>query len=415
MVSSLPLQDKLRILADSAKYDASCASTRSPRGNTAAAPGICHSYTPDGRCISLLKVLLTNYCTYDCAFCVNRVSNDIPRARFEVGEVVALTLEFYRRNYIDGLFLSSGIIQSVDYTMEQLVAVARTLREVHEFAGYIHLKLMAGASVEVLQRAGTYADRVSANFELPTDADIRRLAPDKTHRTIEAAMATIDREIENREHERREPPTAERTRRGVSAFAPAGQTTQMIVGATKTADREILAAAVRLYERYRLRRVYYTAYSPVPGQESILAGTPTPLAREHRLYQADRLVGEYGFQLEELFEGGSDLDLRVDPKLAWALRHAEAFPVDVNAASREELLRVPGFGRRTVARILKARRHVSLGPGELRRLGVRLGVARHFIVAASMRPFTDIERLTSDAFSSGVALQQRLPLPAERP
>ena len=409
---AVTLQDKLRILADSAKYDASCASTRSPRGNAAAAPGICHSYTPDGRCISLLKVLFTNYCTYDCAFCVNRVSNDVPRARFEIDEVVGLTLDFYRRNYIDGLFLSSGIIQSVDYTMEQLVAVARRLRERHEFAGYIHLKLMAGASAELLQRAGMYADRVSANFELPTAADMRRLAPDKTHGTIEGAMAAIDREMEHDDREGRKIRKEARAP-GVRGFAPAGQTTQMIVGATGTADREILEAAVRLYERFRLRRVYYTAYSPVPGQESLLAGTPTPLAREHRLYQGDRLVGEYGFRLEELFEGGSNLDLRIDPKLAWALRHPEAFPVDVNAASREELLRVPGFGRRTVSRILRARRHARLGAGELRRLGVRLGVARHFVAAAGMRAFIGVEHLSPETFVRGGALQQTLPLTAE--
>ena len=398
------LREKLRILADSAKYDASCASTANPRGNAAAAPGICHSYTPDGRCISLLKVLFTNYCVYDCAFCVNRVSNDIPRARFAVDEIVRLTIDFYRRNYIDGLFLSSGIIRSVDYTMEQLVGVARTLREAHEFAGYIHLKVMPGASPELLREAGQYADRVSANIELPTAADMRQLAPDKSHDVIERAMGQIHQEIAAEE--------PRSSRREARAFAPAGQTTQLIVGATGTADRDILTTADRLYRRHQLRRVYYTAYSPIPGQESALVGTPTPLAREHRLYQGDRLMNEYGFSVDELFEDRADLDLRIDPKLSWALRHPESFPVDVNLASREQLLRVPGFGRRTVARVLQARRETTLGLAELRRLGAALRVARYFITARGVREQAGRDRLTPEHFLSGAALQQPLPLVA---
>ena len=402
-MSSLLVSGKLRILADSAKYDASCASTRSPRGNSAAAPGICHSYTPDGRCISLLKVLFTNYCVYDCAFCVNRISNDIPRARFEVAEIVALTLDFYRRNYVDGLFLSSGVIQSVDYTMEQLIAVARSLRETHGFAGYIHLKVMPGASADLVRQAGQYADRLSANIELPTDDDMRRLAPGKTHDTIRQAMNTIHGGIQAVEDDQASARTP--------AFAPAGQTTQLIVGATGSSDEDIITTAASLYDEHGLRRVYYTAYSPVPGQESLFVGAPTPLVREHRLYQADRLIGEYGFGVPELFEGRSDLDLRLDPKLAWALRHPDQFPVDVNAAPRETLLRVPGFGRKVVTRILSARRQTRLGAAELRRLGASLRVSRHFIVAADLRG-TDADRLTPEAFLSSNARQPPLPFSA---
>ena len=372
------LAKKLGILADSAKYDASCASTKTSR-SPAAAPGICHSYTPDGRCVSLLKVLLTNYCVYDCAYCVNRASNDIPRARFAVDEVVRLTIDFYQRNYIDGLFLSSGVIQSPDYTMEQIVAVARTLRETHAFAGYIHLKAMPGVSQELLAAAGLWADRLSVNIELPTTADIRRLAPDKTHESIEAVMAGVKTGIDAATD------TASKT--APRPYASAGQTTQMIVGATDTTDADILRTAGKLYERHDLRRVYFTAYSPIPGQETVLTGKPTPLVREHRLYQADQLVRQYGFSVDEIVDDERpDLDLRMDPKLAWALRHPESWPVDVNTASREALLRVPGFGRQTVKRILAARRHAALGIAELRRLGTRLLVAKHFIVTRDSRP-----------------------------
>ena len=397
-----PLHDKLRILTDSAKYDASCASTRTARASAAAAPGICHSYTPDGRCISLLKILLTNYCIYDCAYCVNRASNDIPRARFEVDEVIALTLDFYQRNYVDGLFLSSGVIQSVDYTMERLVAVARTLRTDHAFAGYIHLKVMPGSSAELLAEAGRYADRVSANIELPTDADMRRLAPEKTHAAVEHTMSVVRRGIENAAQDSAVDAAA--------GFAPAGQTTQLIVGATDSSDREILARAESLYAQHALRRVYYTAYSPIPHQEALFRNRPTPRVREHRLYQADSLIRTYGFEPAELLEQGPDLDLHVDPKLAWALRHPELFPVDVNRAPRELLLRIPGFGRRTVARILRARQQRRLGEPELRRLGARLGGARHFIEMAGARPRVPVERLTAADFGRVAAAQGRLPL-----
>ena len=369
---------KLEILADSAKYDASCASTKTSR-NEAAAPGICHSYTPDGRCVSLLKILLTNYCIYDCAYCVNRASNDIPRARFAVEEVVRLTLDFYQRNYIDGLFLSSGVIQSPDYTMEQIVAIARTLRVEHGFAGYIHLKAMPGVSQELLRSAGLWADRLSVNIELPTTDDLQRLAPDKSHESIEAVMAGVKTGIDeaaDTSHGSRPP-----------AYAAAGQTTQMIVGATGTSDAGILRMTGRLYDEHKLRRVYFTAYSPIPGQESLLTGKPTPLVREHRLYQADQLVRQYGFTVQEIVDDERpDLDLRMDPKLAWALRHPERWPVDINTAPREALLRVPGFGRQTVKRILSARRNTSLGVHELRRIGARLNVAKPFILTRDSRP-----------------------------
>ena len=387
------LAKKLHILADSAKYDASCASTKTSR-DPAAAPGICHSYTPDGRCVSLLKILLTNYCIYDCAYCVNRVSNDIPRARFAVDEVVQLTVDFYQRNYIDGLFLSSGVIQSAEYTMEQLVAVARTLRVTHDFRGYIHLKAMPGVSQDLLRQAGLYADRLSVNIELPTPGDLRRLAPDKTHDAIEGVMAGVRSEID----------AAADAARGATnappAYASAGQTTQMIVGATATTDADILETAGRLYDEHRLRRVYFTAYSPIPGQESLLTGKPTPLVREHRLYQADQLVRQYGFAVDEIVTAERpDLDLRMDPKLAWALRHPEHWPVDVNAAPREVLLRVPGFGKTTVRRILSARRHTALETHHLRRMGARLKVAAHFIETADTRPGAGVERLDPAVFA----------------
>jgi putative DNA modification/repair radical SAM protein len=375
------LAQKLLVLADSAKYDASCASTKNAH-NPAAAPGICHSYTPDGRCVSLLKVLLTNYCIYDCAYCVNRVSNDVQRARFAVDEVVRLTIDFYNRNYIDGLFLSSGVIQSPDYTMEQIVAVARTLRTGHAFRGYIHLKAMPRVSQELLAEAGRWADRLSVNVELATADDLARLAPDKSHDAIERVMAGVKNEIDA---------SADETSRATPpAYAPSGQTTQMIVGATETKDVDVLTMADRLYEQHALRRVYFTAYSPVPGQETLFTGKPTPLAREHRLYQADQLIRQYGFAVGELVTPARpDLDLHVDPKLAWALRHPELWPVDVNIAPREMLLRVPGFGRHTVKRILSARRRTKLGTQELRKLRVRLSVATPFIVTADSRPSLD--------------------------
>lgn len=358
----MEIRRKLEILADAAKYDASCASGGSRRSasenglGSTEGMGICHSYTPDGRCVSLLKILFTNICIYDCKYCTSRISSDVERARFTVEEVVRLTIDFYKRNYIEGLFLSSGVIKSPDYTMEQLVAVARTLREEHRFGGYIHLKSAPGVSPELLEQAGKWADRLSVNVELPNPADLADLAPEKQMPVIEQSMDTIATKKKEAE-----------TRR----FAPAGQSTQMIVGATGATDSDILLTSNRLYRNYGLRRVYYSAFSPISHADPRLPAKSPPLVREHRLYQADWLVRFYGFSVDELVsEAQPHLDMQIDPKLAWALAHRELFPIDVNTASRDELLRVPGLGRLTVHNILKARRHRSLRREDLGRLHV---------------------------------------------
>jgi putative DNA modification/repair radical SAM protein len=339
----MQLQRKLSILADAAKYDASCASSGSRRGGngrgigSTEAIGICHSYTPDGRCVSLLKILLTNYCIYDCQYCMNRVSSDTPRARFTPEEVVELTLDFYRRNYIEGLFLSSGIIQSPDYTMDQLIAAGRLLREAHHYNGYLHLKAVPGASEEAMAQAGRYADRLSANIELPTEADLSRLAPEKKMRDVDTAMTQIGVRVAQSKAQRRESGRA-------PLYAPAGQSTQMIVGATPSTDATIIATASSLYQKHKLRRVYYSAFSPIPHADGRLPGAAPPLVREHRLYQADWLMRFYEFRAEELTSAEQpNFDLNIDPKLGWALRHREFFPVDLNKAPREALLRVPGL------------------------------------------------------------------------
>ena len=377
----ITIQQKLSILADAAKYDASCASSGSKRDGNGKGlghsdgTGICHSYTPDGRCVSLLKLLLTNYCTYDCAFCVNRVSSDIRRARFTPAEVVQLTLDFYRRNYIEGLFLSSGIVQSPDHTMEQMIEIARTLREEHAFGGYIHLKAIPGASQELLERAGTYADRLSANIELPTPNDLVQLAPDKKVEVIEGTMAQI--------RERKDEYDEDRQRhRSAPRFAPAGQSTQMVIGATPASDRDILNTAGHLYSSYKLRRIYYSAFSPYPLGDARLPQAAPPLVREHRLYQADWLMRYYKFEAGELTSDRiPNLRLDQDPKLTWAEAHPEFFPVDVNSAPREALLRVPGIGHSNVERILKIRRYHSLAMDDLRKLHVRTSIAAKFVTA----------------------------------
>jgi putative DNA modification/repair radical SAM protein len=379
--------EKLAILADAAKYDASCASSgagrKDSRGGLGSAEGmgICHSYTPDGRCVSLLKILLTNHCIFNCRYCVNRASSDTPRARFSVDEVVLLTMDFYRRNYIEGLFLSSGIIQSSNYTMEQLVLVARRLRERENFRGYIHLKTIPGADEALIEAAGMWADRLSVNVELPTDGDLKRLAPEKTLVQIEGAMGQI--------HQRRQSIKRDKAAgmKHVPNFAPAGQSTQMIVGATPTPDRDILSTSSGLYQKHRLRRVYYSAFSPIPFADGRLPGQSPPLVREHRLYQADWLIRFYGFDATELTtEQAPDLDLRIDPKLAWALRHRGLFPVDINIAPRETLLRVPGIGQRGVQRIIETRRHHAIRDEDLRPLGLSVKKTRPFIVTADRNP-----------------------------
>lgn len=400
----MDIRRKLTVLADAAKYDASCASSGSRRkasaqglGNTEGM-GICHSYTPDGRCVSLLKILLTNHCIFDCQYCVNRASSDTPRAAFRPAEVVQLTLDFYRRNYIEGLFLSSGIARGADHTMEQLIEVARSLREDHGFGGYIHLKAVPGAAAELLARAGRYADRLSANIELPTAADLSLLAPEKRIADITTAMSVIREGVDEARQERS---------RAAPSFAPAGQSTQLIVGATDTGDDRILATASYLYRRYGLRRVYYSAYSPIPHADARLPPKSPPLWREHRLYQADWLVRHYGFVPGELLGGeNKNLDLMIDPKLAWALRHREFFPLDVNRAPREALLRIPGAGVRSVERILKARTQRRLALADLQRLGVVLRRAAPFVLALDHNPATlrlDSLALSAELQRAGIA------------
>jgi putative DNA modification/repair radical SAM protein len=376
---------RLAILADAAKYDASCASSgsrRAQQGNglgNAEGMGICHSYTPDGRCVSLLKILLTNYCVYDCQYCVNRISSDVERARFEPEEVVDLTLDFYRRNYIEGLFLSSGVLKNPDYTMERLVRVAKLLRQEHQFGGYIHLKVVPGASPELIREAGRYADRLSANLELVTHADLSRLAPEKKRSDVDSTMQTIAQAIEVAS----ELPRSARSHTGDDlTFAPAGQSTQIIVGATPTNDRAILQTASELYGVHRLRRVYYSAFSPIPHADPRLPVRSPPLIREHRLYQADWLMRFYEFNASELTAATENLDLDVDPKLAWALANRAWFPVDVNNASREQLLRVPGLGVRNVERILRIRRQRALRLTDLRSLRVALRRTEPFVITA---------------------------------
>jgi putative DNA modification/repair radical SAM protein len=384
----MELQRKLEILADAAKYDASCASsgteTRNSRtgkgiGSTDAGMGICHSYAPDGRCISLLKILLTNACNYDCLYCVNRASSNVRRARFTVDEVVKLTLDFYRRNYIEGLFLSSGIIRSASYTMEQIVRVARTLREEHHFRGYIHLKTIPEADDDLIAQAGRYADRISINIELPSETSLSQLAPEKDSRAIRRTMGRLRLKLDEAGEE------AAKT--DAPRFAPAGQSTQMIVGADNATDQTILETSANLYGSYKLKRVYYSAFSPIPDASRALPLQPAPLMREHRLYQADWLMRFYGFEIGEIVDDRqSMLALDIDPKLAWALRHRGRFPLDVNRASREELLRVPGFGTKAVDRILSARRQGAIRFADLSRLHIPRAKALPFIVLADHRP-----------------------------
>ncbi|MCK0150066.1 putative DNA modification/repair radical SAM protein [Marivita sp. S6314] len=388
-MSRRSLQEKLAILSDAAKYDASCASSGSTRRNSLdgkglgsnEGSGICHAYAPDGRCISLLKILMTNFCIYDCSYCVNRVSSNVPRARFSVDEVVHLTIEFYRRNYIEGLFLSSGIIRSPDATMLDMVRIVRKLRDEENFRGYIHLKTIPDAAPELIEEAGRLADRLSINVELPTDQAVQTFAPEKKPQQIRKAMADI---------RTRKDSTTERTYRGRRAprFAPAGQSTQMIIGADGSNDATVLGQSTRLYSSYKLKRVYYSAFSPIPDSSASLPLVKPPLKREHRLYQADWLLRFYGFDLQEITGVTPDgnLDLEIDPKLAWALQHRGLFPLDVNTASKEMLLRVPGFGVKTVKRIIAARRHRTLRYEDIARIGGAMKKARAFVTAGGWTP-----------------------------
>ncbi|QDM41844.1 putative DNA modification/repair radical SAM protein [Altererythrobacter sp. TH136] len=388
--------EKLEILADAAKYDASCASSGTVKRSSAGGKGIgstegmgiCHAYAPDGRCISLLKILLTNHCVFDCHYCINRKSSNVRRARFTPQEVVDLTLSFYRRNYIEGLFLSSGIVKSSNHTMEQLVEVARMLREEHDFRGYIHLKTIPEADPELVHQAGLYADRVSINVELPTDAGLVRLAPDKSARQIEGAMGKVKSDIV-------EAKDAKKRFKHAPRFAPAGQSTQMIVGADAATDADIVGKASRLYDNFRLRRVYYSAFSPIPDASAVLPLKRPPLIREHRLYQSDWLMRFYGYQPAEVMqatEADGNLPLDIDPKLAWALKFRERFPVDVNRAPKEALLRVPGLGVRAVQRILASRRHRTMRLDDVAKLTVSIAKVRPFIITADWRPLMLTDR-----------------------
>ena len=389
-VPQLDTQAKLAILADAAKYDASCASSgtvkRDSRGGkgigSSEGMGICHAYAPDGRCISLLKILLTNSCIFDCHYCINRKSSNVRRARFTADEVARLTLAFYKRNYIEGLFLSSGIIRSSNYTMEQLVEVARSLREDHDFRGYIHLKTIPDADPELVRQAGLHADRLSINIELPTVAGLERLAPEKKVEEIEGAMGAMKSAID-------ETRDASARFRSAPKFAPAGQSTQMIVGADAASDRDIIARASGLYGRHKLRRVYYSAFSPIPDASAVLPLKRPPLMREHRLYQSDWLMRFYGFAPDEIGEAaGADgmLPLDIDPKLAWALKFREQFPVDVNRAPKETLLRVPGLGARSVEKLIASRCSRRLRLDDVARLTLSIAKVRPFIVAADWSP-----------------------------
>ncbi|PTQ63988.1 putative DNA modification/repair radical SAM protein [Sphingomonas sp. PP-CE-3G-477] len=390
-MAQLDTREKLEILADAAKYDASCASSGTTKRNSkdgkglgsTEGMGICHAYAPDGRCISLLKILLTNSCIFDCHYCINRKSSNVRRARFTAKEVVDLTIAFYKRNYIEGLFLSSGIIASSNYTMEQMVEVARSLREDHHFRGYIHLKTIPDADPELVHQAGLYADRVSINVELPTANGLKRLAPEKDGVRIETAMAEVKASIIDGKDAKAKYKSAPR-------YAPAGQSTQMIVGADAATDGDIVRKASTLYDRFGLRRVYYSAFSPIPDASAVLPLQRPPLMREHRLYQSDWLMRFYEFQPHEVVAAADDatgmLPLDIDPKLAWALKFRGSFPVDVNRAPREMLLRVPGLGVKAVNGILTSRRWRRLHLADIARLTVSVAKLRPFIIAEDWRP-----------------------------
>ncbi|AKA36434.1 putative DNA modification/repair radical SAM protein [Flagellimonas lutaonensis] len=380
------IKEKLNILADAAKYDVSCASSGSTRANknkglgNSTGMGICHSYTEDGRCVSLLKILLTNHCIYDCAYCVTRRSNDVKRAAFKIQEVVDLTINFYRRNYIEGLFLSSGIFKNPEYTMERLVAVAKKLREEENFNGYIHLKSIPGASDELMYEAGLYADRLSVNIEVPTISGLKLLAPDKKHEDFTKPMLKVKNEIARYRNERK-------IIRSTPKYAPAGQSTQMIVGASGETDKDIIYSATFYYKKYQMKRVYYSGYVPVLQDSRLPAvGTQVPMLRENRLYQTDWLLRFYGFAVNEILnDAHPNLEVDIDPKLSWALRNLHLFPVDVNKADKHMLARIPGVGMNSVNKILQARKIRKLNWDHLKRIGLALNRAKFFVVCDSRR------------------------------
>ncbi|MFD1140986.1 putative DNA modification/repair radical SAM protein [Larkinella insperata] len=399
------VKEKLEILADAAKYDVSCASGQSKRANKdkglgdSKGYGICHAFTEDGRCVSLLKILLTNHCIFDCAYCVSRRSNDIKRAAFTVEEVVELTISFYRRNYIEGLFLSSGIFHSPDYTMERLVRIARKLRTEENFNGYIHLKAIPGASEELMKEAGLYADRLSVNVEMPTEQSLKLLAPEKNHQDVIRPMAYLKNQIVGHQEEKK-------MSRNAPVFAPAGQSTQMVIGATPESDQQILGMADQFYRQMNLKRVYYSGYVPISEDNRLpVIGTPVPIIRENRLYQADWLLRFYGFNVEELV-GGQDpnLALDVDPKLGWALRNLDQFPVDINTADLELIKRVPGIGVKSAQKIVAARRFNRLQPEHLQQMGIVYNRAKFFL--AFSRPFTPQKEYTPEQLKQKILMLQ---------
>ncbi|MEM7108948.1 MAG: putative DNA modification/repair radical SAM protein [Bacteroidota bacterium] len=373
------IETKLKILADAAKYDVSCASSDSKRANhnkglgNATGMGICHSYTEDGRCVSLLKILLTNYCIYDCAYCVSRKSNDIQRVAFTVQEVADLTIGFYRRNYIEGLFLSSGILKNADYTNEKLIRIAKKLRVEERFNGYIHLKIIPGASPEVIREAGRYADRLSVNLEIPSEKSLKKIAPEKNHGNVYRPMNWLKEQIsENREDRKKY--------RKTPRFAPGGQSTQMVVGATPETDYHILNLSASLYKEQQLKRVYYSGYIPVSRDNRLPIVHQAPLMRENRLYQADWLYRFYGFSMDEIIDKAQpSLDLQIDPKLGYALRHLDLFPVDINTAPYELILRIPGIGLKTAGMIVQSRKHGKVRYEDIKKMGAAMNRAKYFI------------------------------------
>ena len=400
--------EKLKILAESAKYDVSCASSGTTRKNvsgtlgSANGWGICHSFTEDGRCVSLLKIMLTNHCIYDCAYCINRRSNDVKRTTFTVDELTELTIEFYRRNYIEGLFLSSGVISNPDYTMERMVRVAKNLRTIHRYNGYIHLKSIPGASRELINEAGRYADRLSVNIEIAKEENLRLLAPEKDHQSVYLPMNYIQQGVLTAIEEKKRFRYAPR-------FAPAGQSTQMIIGATNESDQEILHLSTSLYRRQGMKRVYYSGYIPVNSYDSRLpALKQAPLVRENRLYQADWLMRFYGFGANEIVDDSfPNLDLEIDPKLAWALRHPEAFPVDVNKADYALILRVPGIGVKSAALIIATRQHSRITSSVLKKIGVVMKKAQYFITCNELPVATTVNELRPEQLRSILITKKR--------
>ncbi|HUP13862.1 MAG TPA: putative DNA modification/repair radical SAM protein, partial [Niastella sp.] len=383
MANDERISEKLAILADAAKYDVSCASSGSNRKNEnkglgTTGNGICHAYTEDGRCVSLLKILLTNHCIYDCAYCVSRKSNDIKRAAFTVQEVVDLTINFYRRNYIEGLFLSSGIFTNPDYTMERLVLIAKKLRTEHRFNGYIHLKTIPGASDELMKEAGLYADRLSVNVEMPTEQSLQLLAPDKKREDMIKPMNFLKHKIIEHTEEKK-------LFKATPNFAPAGQSTQMVIGATPETDLEILFMADQFYQKFKLRRVYYSGYVPISNDNRLPAmSTPVPIVRENRLYQADWLMRFYGFNVNEIVDRDNPLlDMDIDPKLSWALRNLDQFPININTADLKLIMRVPGIGVSSAEKICSARRFSKLTWDHLKKIGISLTKARYFVICNS--------------------------------